>query len=314
MAKTVDNKENNPAENIQERLQKENEYVIKNKRVRRQSRRRTAVIILTLFLSVIAILAGVVYAIMQFVDDSQFRISVSQTGTSWLTLSKDYDFTNPTSVLDVSAPKTMDNCTLCNYLDVMLEDIYQSKGSYKAEESDELFVATSFYLKNSGEKAISYRESITLDRAMKGMEKALRILVIKDIEPPDDDQYGDLVVYAAPKCDQNGKTIVDEEGNPVREEVVPPGNGMTAYTPKRIAAYDKFNISSEDLDENGVWYTQPFLGNGYVVNSELFPLEPGQIIKYSVVIWLEGQDEQCIDAILGGQVKLAVEFTTGSEK
>ena len=101
--------EKTSAEQIQEELRKENEYIIKNKRVRRQSRRRTLIIILLLFLLIIALLAGVTYAIMQFMDETNFRVSVSHTGTAWLSLSKDYDFTNPTSVLDVSAPKNMDN-------------------------------------------------------------------------------------------------------------------------------------------------------------------------------------------------------------
>ena len=46
------------------------------------------------------------------------------------------------------------------------------------------------------------------------------------------------------------------------------------------------------------------------MNSDFYPLDVGEIIKYTVVIWLEGQDEQCVDDILGGQVKLAVEFAT----
>ena len=309
MAKT-DNVENTPSEITQEQLRKENEYIIKNKRVRRVSRRRTAVIILLVFLLVVALLAGATYAIMQFVDDSNFRVSVSQTGTAWLSLSRDYDFTNPTSVLDVSAPKNMDNCTLCNYIDHSLLDIYHSDGSYKSEGTEYYFIATSFYLKNTSTEAISYREIITLDRTMKGMEKALRVMIIKDIEPPDDNDYGTITVYAAPKSDASGKTRTDEAGNPLREEVVPPGGAMTAYKPRTIADYDGFSFNDEDIREDGVWMTKPFLGDGYVMNSQLYPLEVGQIIKYTIVIWLEGQDEQCVDDILGGQVKLAVEFAT----
>ena len=309
MAKT-DNVENTPSEITQEQLRKENEYIIKNKRVRRQSRRRTAVIILLVFLLIVALLAGATYAIMQFVDESNFRVTVSQTGTAWLSLSRDYDFTNPTSVLDVSAPKNMDNCTLCNYIDHSLLDIYHSDGAYESEGTEYYFIATSFYLKNTSDVPISYREIITLDRTMKGMEKALRVMIIKDIEPPDDNDYGTITVYAAPKSDASGRTLTDEAGNPLREEVVPPGGSLTAYKPRTISDYDGFSFNDEDIREDGVWMAKPFLGNGYVMNSQLYPLEVGQIIKYTIVIWLEGQDQQCVDDILGGQVKLAVEFAT----
>jgi len=309
MAKT-DNVENTPSENVQEQLRKENEYIIKNKRVRRQSRRRTVVIILLVFLLIIALLAGATYAIMQFVDETNFRVTVSQTGTAWLSLSKDYEFTNPTSVLDVSAPKNMDNCTLCNYIDHKISDIYNSNGAYQGEGTKDYFIATSFYLKNTGNQPISYREIITLDRTMKGMEKAIRVMVIKDIEPPDDGDFGTITVYAAPKSDADGNTLYDEEGNPLLEEVVPPGGAMSAYKPQGILDYEGFSFNAEDIREDGVWMTKAFLGDGYVMNSQLYPLEVGQVIKYTVVIWLEGQDEQCVDSILGGQVKLAVEFAT----
>lgn len=301
-----------PEEALQEQLRKENEYVIKNKRVRRQSRRKTIVVILLIFLLIIALFAGITYAIMQFVDDSNFRVSVSHTGTAWLSLSKDFEFTNPTSVLDVSAPRNMDNCTLCNYLDHKLVDIYEAKGAYGGEGTEKYYIATSFFLKNSGQDSISYREIISLGHAMKGMEKALRVLMIKDIEPPDDEDYGTVTVFAAPKSDANGKTLTDENGNPLREEVVPTGGSMTGYKPENILSLERFNFNEEDIREDGVWMAKNFLGDGYVLNSELFPLEPGQIIKYTIVIWLEGQDEQCVDAILGGEVKLSVEFATGN--
>ena len=298
MAKTTDNVEKTPEQIAQEQLRKENEYVIKNKRVRRQSRRRTIIIILLLFLLIIALLAGATYAIMQFVDETNFRVTVSHTGTAWLSLSKDYEFTNPTSVLDVSAPQNMDNCTLCNYIDHKILDIYQTNGSYTGEGTKDYFIATTFFLKNTSNEPISYREMITLDRTVKGMEKAIRVMMIKDIEPPDDEDYGTITVYAAPK----------EDGS--LEEVVPEGGAMTGYRPKEIADYERFSFNDEDIREDGVWMTKAFVGDGYVMNSELYPLNVGEVIKYTIVIWLEGQDAQCVDDILGGQVKLAVEFTT----
>lgn len=310
MART-DNVENTPvdAEAIQEQLRKENEYIIKNKRVRRQSRRRTIIIILLVFLLIMAVLAGVTYSLMQFVEDSNFRVSVSHTDAAVLSLSKDYNFTNPTSVLDVSAPQNMDNCTLCNYIDQKILDIYNTDGSYKGEGTKEYFIATTFYLKNTGRNEINYREIISLDRAMKDMDKAIRVMVIKDIEPPDDEQYGTITVYAAAKCDAAGNTLTDEEGNPLREEVVPPGGTMSAYIPENIIDYQKFDFNEEDIREDGVWMAKNFADESYVINNVAEPaLQPGQIIKYTIVIWLEGQDAQCVDDILGGQVKLAVEF------
>ena len=310
MAKT-DNVERDLAQNVQDDLRKENEYIIKNKNIRRRTRLRAVIIILLVLLLIMAILGGAAYSIMQFVNETNFRVSVSHTGTAWLSLSKDYDFTNPTSVLDVSAPQNMDNCTLCNYIDHQLLDIYNSNGSYEGDGTKDYFIATSFYLKNSGDEQVDYREIITLDRTMKGMEKAIRVMVIKDIEPPEDSNFGKITVYAAPKCDAEGNTLYDENEQPIPEEVVPPGGAFNGYRPRSILSYEGFEFNDEDIREDGVWMTKPFLGDGYVINNTAEPaLAPGQVIKYTIVIWLEGQDEQCVDEILGGQVKLAVEFAT----
>lgn len=318
MAKSKNQAEKTPEQIAQEQIAAENEYVIKNKRVRRQARRRAIIIILLLFLLIIALLAGVTYAIMRFVDNNNFRVSVSQTGTAWLSLSKDYEFTNPTSVLDVSAPRDMDNCTLCNYLDGKLEDIYNTDGPYKGEGSKDYYIATTFFLKNSGNTAVAYSEKISIERAMRNMDKAIRVLMIKDTDPTDED-FGVITVYAANQTDDKGKTLTDENGNALLEEVVP----NKEYKPGKISLYDGFAIGEEDLTEDGVWMTKAFQGNGYVLNSELYPLDPGQIIKYTIVIWLEGEDAQCVGdsssdvdserGILGGQVKLAVEFVTESK-
>ena len=304
MAKRTDSVQETPGQISQEQLRKENEYIIKNKRVRRQTRRRAIVIILLVFLLIISILAGAAYAIMQFVDESQFRVSVTHTGTAWLSLSKDYNFTNPTSVLDVAAPQSMDNCTLCNYLDHKLLEISNTNGAYKGEGSKDYYIATTFYLKNSGKTEVSYCESITLDRTLRGMEKAIRVLMIKDIDPPEDESLGTITVYAAPKD-------VLEDGTVILEEVVPLGGELLSesYKPKGNAAYDGFDFDPDDILEDGTWMTKPFAGDGYVMHSEYYPLDPNAIIKYTIVIWLEGQDAECVDDILGGQVKIAVEFS-----
>ena len=34
----------------------------------------------------------------------------------------------------------------------------------------------------------------------------------------------------------------------------------------------------------------------------------GSIDKYTVVIWLEGWDPECVDDIMGGEVKLSMNF------
>jgi len=52
----------------------------------------------------------------------------------------------------------------------------------------------------------------------------------------------------------------------------------------------------------------PFADDELVFSDE-YPLNPGEVMKYTIVIWLEGDDPECIDLIKGGFVKLKMEFT-----
>lgn len=47
-----------------------------------------------------------------------------------------------------------------------------------------------------------------------------------------------------------------------------------------------------------------FISNRTVMNNVVEDMQPGEIDKYTVVIWLEGNDPECIDDILGGEMKL----------
>lgn len=54
--------------------------------------------------------------------------------------------------------------------------------------------------------------------------------------------------------------------------------------------------------------TIPFYSNDIVALEQRKDIEPSQIDKYTIIVWLEGDDPDCTDAILGGQLKLKMEF------
>ncbi|MBO4384414.1 MAG: hypothetical protein J5854_03210 [Clostridia bacterium] len=50
--------------------------------------------------------------------------------------------------------------------------------------------------------------------------------------------------------------------------------------------------------------TTMFQSGNTVVKNIIRDFKPGDITKYTVVIWLEGDDPECVDKILGGQLKV----------
>lgn len=54
--------------------------------------------------------------------------------------------------------------------------------------------------------------------------------------------------------------------------------------------------------------TEKFYSDKYVVMKHKTNFTSGAIDKYTVVIWLEGDDPQCVDAIIGGKMNMTMKF------
>ena len=104
------------------------------------------------------------------------------------------------------------------------------------------------------------------------------------------------------------------------------GEGMVAYN------YQMYIVNVEnDLDEairirlyiDGVWTnyartatdgsgaepgTTEFLTDRIVTQGQRQGFNPGDVTKYTVIIWIEGDDPDCIDDLLGGELKVAMDF------
>ena len=50
--------------------------------------------------------------------------------------------------------------------------------------------------------------------------------------------------------------------------------------------------------------TEAFLTGSTVCKKEIGNFRPGDITKYTIVVWLEGNDPECTDQIVGGTVKI----------
>lgn len=56
--------------------------------------------------------------------------------------------------------------------------------------------------------------------------------------------------------------------------------------------------------------TTPFLEDKLVALDHVANFKPGDIDKYTVVLWIEGSDPECNDNILGGEIKVSMNFNS----
>jgi hypothetical protein len=54
--------------------------------------------------------------------------------------------------------------------------------------------------------------------------------------------------------------------------------------------------------------TVPFVSDELIIREHIINFEPGNISKYTIVLWIEGSDPECTDNILGGEFKVHMDF------
>ena len=79
-------------------------YIYVRKSVERRVHRRKLATVFLVFILVAMLMAGTVYAVLAFVDNNDFRITVDK-GRGILSLSKDASFSNPTTQLTTRGPR-----------------------------------------------------------------------------------------------------------------------------------------------------------------------------------------------------------------
>lgn len=54
--------------------------------------------------------------------------------------------------------------------------------------------------------------------------------------------------------------------------------------------------------------TTPFLSDKIIANGQINDFEVGENTKYTIVVWLEGDDPECVDDVIGGKISLSMEL------
>lgn len=181
---------------------------------------------------------------------------------------------------DFKDPISRLNCNASKDItNISAADLPDNLNSLYGEHSGRNYLAYTFFCKNTGTKVLDYEYEVQIKNASQGVEQAIRVRVYENL-------------LQAEERSGNGKTeTVDVSEN--------------AYT-------DYAWPSKSGSPEPG---TVPFLSSVIVCRNNVLQLEPGGMTKFTVVIWLEGDDPECLDDILGGEFKIDMYLSvlTGEE-
>ena len=272
---------------------KEQDSIIVSKAMQAASARRVATKVIVIVLAVSLVVSGGAWGVISFIEANSMMISINDTKEG-LTLSNDATFEYPTTKINMKGPSAMDAYT---YSWFNSNDILGQDGAHHGFN----YICYSFYLKNvSPTNACSYTLGIKFTKDTKNVSAATRILLIESDENCVNEVYR-VRCFAKAKEDGTAEYISYDECEPNQK-------GLT------LEALDSKN---QLLDTN---MTYPFMEQlyneetgeelGYYAYREPDRrLSHNAYIKFTVVMWLEGTDLQCVNSILGGKCTVQFEFT-----
>lgn len=247
----------------------------------------------------VAILIGLLvvgYVMAAFYTNSgEFVISLDRRmADDGFLISETTDFSERLITLHGTAVVGADN--------ISIYDIDRNVMNVDGDHNGINYVAYTFYLKNATDETRNYQYQLQLKAHDKGAEKASWIMFYMN---------GQQRIYAK----------ANEDGNPERQFSTTPFPFMEyaadSKQQKQLTAKDSGYITVEKLSEMGVDSAEgvyqleavPFLASDMICSGIREEIEPDGVDKFTVVIWMEGEDPECVDDIIGGYIELAMKFT-----
>jgi hypothetical protein len=102
----------------------------------------------------------------------------------------------------------------------------------------------------------------------------------------------------------------------IKEEMIIKNSVKNVDLAIRIRLYrDGQDVTYAKIGEDGMPEvgTVPFMGKTVFSNTNK-KVDPGKTIKYTLVIWLEGDDPECLDNLRGGAVSMSMTFSVDRQE
>ena len=151
-----------------------------------------------------------------------------------------------------------------------LFEIINAEGAYKETRSN--YLAYTFFLRNVGSETTPVDYEVVITNQSKNIAEAIRVMIIVD-----------------------GQVAYDEQGIRYIE-----CESKTMYQ-----APDKQDIVYKD-------YLQDFTlfkTTDIICSERIFDIRPEQTKKISVIMWLEGEDPECIEILASAKIKITMNLS-----
>ena len=205
-------------------------------------------------------------------------------------LSETEDFANPTTHLFCEPAEDVP----CISISHIPEDIDDNEGQH----NDDYFAYT-FFLRNEGESPVSYAWSMDLNSESLDLSEAAWVMIFAD---------GLMQFYAEPGASGAPEALPafgdDSRGYinlPLMDVNADPDSQYQVIAQRGDLTY--YRVIPKD-----------FVSERTIAMGTRENMEPMEVHKYTVVIWLEGDDPECTDELIGGHVGMEINMQLVSEE
>lgn len=237
----------------------------------------------------LALLAMMLLALMLFSAVSHARgyFTINLTDGMFregFTLSETKGFENPTTKL-FAVPAENVPCISISQLPTNLDEI-------DGQHNDTYFAYT-YYLRNEGETTVGYEWELELTAESRNLSSGMWVMVFED---------GVMRLYA--KAD-------DETGLQEALPAIDDDSRGYRFLPIRELAPDSDQFQVVRKSGNVTWWRvvpDNFLADSLVAAGTVLDVTPQEVHKYTVVMWLEGDDPDSTDELINGHAGVAMQF------
>lgn len=246
------------------------------------------VLIILIILTILFIMAAF------YTGPGEFVISLdSEMDEDGFYLSETADFSERQVCLRGKAVVCADN------INVM--DIASDVADVDGEHNGINYVAETFYLLNDTGETKDYEYSLRIRSATKGADQAMWVMVYHN---------GRQEIYAMMGADGEPEEQYAAYPFPFAEDAANPSQYSDAGLEESGIDPDEYLFDLErgnQVSANCLTAT-PFVSERVVCQDVRPGIGDQEIDKFTVVIWYEGEDPECVDDILGGEVELYMQF------
>lgn len=200
-------------------------------------------------------------------------------------LSETEDFANPTAQL--YADPVLD--VPCISIVSIPEDVDEHDGQHNGKD----YFAYTFYLRNEGDQPVDYAWRLAINSESRRLSSACWVMLFED---------GEMTFYAQSREDGQREALPSTGDN---------SRGYRGAPMKQFARYPEEQYQVIRETEDFTYYRLlpiPFQSADVVVSGLRKDSAPMEVHKYTVVIWLEGDDPDCTDELIGGHLGLEMDF------